>query len=103
MAYKVCYTSTVPNRSVMHFMNTEYGQLVARRAQSLIFSAGEKLLYYNTQFADCTHTTEIIFDCEESYKDIMSQIYAEFPDYAEKKAQYIAENNLIMERNAYEV
>jgi hypothetical protein len=88
MGFRAFYSSTVPNDTVLHFNQTEYGQLVARRAQQLLVKYRDHLLYFNTETSGLVLSTEMIFDTEETYREIMNILYSEYVDHAQKKSAY---------------
>jgi hypothetical protein len=98
MGFRAFYSSTVPNDTVLHFNQTEYGQLVARRAQQLLVKYRAHLLYFNSETSGLTVTTEMIFDTEEKYREVMNLLYSEFADHSQRKADYNLKYNIEVEK-----
>jgi hypothetical protein len=94
MAFKATFISKVPSRNTLHFNQTEYGLAVARKAQQLLITYKEKLQYFYSELKDLTLTTEMVFEDEESYRNLMESLKNEFPDFDSRKLMYITTNDI---------
>lgn len=94
MAFKAVFISKVPNKNVLHFNQTEYGLAVARKAQQLLATYKEKLQYFCSELNDLTLTTEMVFEDEESYRNLMQSLKNQFPDFDSRKLTYVSTNDI---------
>jgi hypothetical protein len=103
MAFKAVFLSTVPTDETLHFNQTEFGLMVARRAQQLLVKYKKNLVLFRAELSGLTLTTELVFDHEVSYRSMMEELNIEFPTFDEKRFNHITKNNIEIQVSESEV
>jgi hypothetical protein len=105
MAFKVLFVSRVPNDSVPHFNQTDYGLLISKRAQQLLVEYKTDVIYFRSELSTLTLTltTEMIFKNESAYRSMIQRLSSDFPEFSERRAEYTLANNIEIEHSESEI